>query len=131
MWQLSAGRHLRYGDAIAGWLEPPHPVNPPPARFAASRFMSDDELECCRLEPAGMRSGLPVEHPDEIVNRVGMGCRQQRKTSLRRLQDSADRRSPEIDREMRTDLIDEQRTVRGGSIAGSDRKANDSKHPRG
>ena len=105
--QLEPMTDLRDGDAVPGWLEPPDAANSPPAPILLIALQHYDELECGRLSRRDVERA-PRQRSDKVVNRVGMGCRQQHKTSLRRLQDSADRRSPEIDRQMGTDLVDEQ-----------------------
>jgi hypothetical protein len=50
----------------------------------------------------------PGQRADKVENRIGMRCREQLKTSLRGLQGSSHCRAPQVDRQMRTDLIDYQ-----------------------
>jgi hypothetical protein len=65
-----------------------------------------DELECGCLDHRNAKWAAR-QRSDKTVNGLGMGCRQQRKLSLRCLERATDCRTPEVDRQMGTDLVDE------------------------
>ena len=98
---------LRDGDAISSWLESPDSPNSPPALVLVIALQHHHELECgCLIRTNVERA--PRQRPDEVVNRIGMRCRQQHETSLRGLQDPSDCRSPQVDGQMGADFVDHQ-----------------------
>ena len=84
---------MRYGDAISDWPQTPDAANLPPAWTPLTALQDHYELERGRLSRGNVERA-PGQRSHEIVNRVGMGCRQQGKPSLRGLKNAADRRSP-------------------------------------